>query len=52
MVVFGLIAFALEVKLAERVSLRLTTSAEVDLAQDAGIGVLAISAAAGPLVRF
>ena len=52
MIVFGLIAFALDVTLSRHVALRLTTGAEIDLAQDAGIGVLAISASAGPVVRF
>jgi hypothetical protein len=51
-VVFGLIAFALDVKLDEHFSLRLWSGAEIDLAQNVGLGVLALTGNFGPTVRF
>ena len=53
MTVVGLVALALELRLASHVSLRIAGSAELDLGADVGgLGVLSISALVGPRVRF
>lgn len=50
--VFHLITFALELRFDDHFAWRFMAGAEIDLAVDADLGILSISASAGPVFRF
>ena len=52
MIVVGLVALALEINFDAHFALRLATGVEVDVAQDVGLGVIAITGALGPTIHF